>query len=126
MATISYTKPVTRLAAQRDAYLVLWEGLVSGSLDGEALDLNDQKFSGGLERCVQFVGTFSTTTVVLQGSNDGSAWATLNDPLGTAISATATGSLFQVLESPRYIRPIITVEGTTPDIDCYLVIKGVR
>jgi hypothetical protein len=62
---------------------------------------------GSGDRCFEATGTFGGATIVLQGSNDASNWYTLKDPGGTAISLTSTG-LRQVLENPRYLRPLVS------------------
>ena len=59
------------------------------------------------DRCVQFGGTFNGGTVVLEGSNDGSTYFTLNDVQAAAISKTAA-ALEQVAEVPRYTRPRVS------------------
>lgn len=66
------------------------------------------------DRSVQFGGTFgSGGTVVLEGSNDGATFFTLNDPFGNAITATAA-SLSQVLETTAFVRPRVSAgDGAT-------------
>ncbi len=59
------------------------------------------------DACVQVTGTFGGGTVTIEGSNDNTTWATLNNAQGTALTFTATG-LKQVTERPRYIRPAVT------------------
>ena len=54
-------------------------------------------------------GTFGTSTVTIQGSNDSTngtdgVWFGLVDPQGPAISKTAN-AIEQVLENPLWIRP---------------------
>jgi hypothetical protein len=56
------------------------------------------------DRSVQVTGTFGGATVVFEGSNDGSNYVTLSDPLGNAISVTGA-DLFQVSELPLWVRP---------------------
>ncbi len=54
---------------------------------------------------VQVTGNFGTGgTVVVEGSNDGVNWATLNDLGGTALSFTAAG-LRGVRERVKWLRP---------------------
>jgi hypothetical protein len=63
---------------------------------------------------VAISGTFGGATVTLQGSNDGTNWFTLNDPLGNDLawlSSTATTGLRQIAENTLYLRPI-TAGGT--------------
>lgn len=62
------------------------------------------EFPGNGDKTVQVTGTFGGATVVLQGSLDGSNWATLKDGAGTAISFTSAG-LASVLENVAYVRP---------------------
>jgi len=59
---------------------------------------------------VQISGTISGSTVTIEGSNDGTNWATLNNAQGVALSFTSLTPtpLKQIVERPRYIRPNIT------------------
>lgn len=56
------------------------------------------------DRSVQIAGTFGAATCVLQGSNDGTNYATLTDPQGNAISKTSA-AIEMVAEVARYTRP---------------------
>jgi hypothetical protein len=56
------------------------------------------------DQTVQVIGTFASATVVIQGSNDNSHWATLTDPLNNNISFTSTG-MATLLQNPLWIRP---------------------
>lgn len=72
------------------------------------------KNPGLADRSVAVTGTFGGATVTLQGSNDGTNWFTLKDPLGnnlTWTSSTATTGLKQIGEITLYLRPI-TAGGT--------------
>lgn len=89
-----------------------WTGLATGSLDGDPLGPEWLEY---VDRTVQVVGTFDGGTVVLQGSNDGANWVTLNAPGNAALSFTAAG-LKQILEACAYIRPLLS-GGTSPVID---------
>lgn len=64
------------------------------------------------DRSVQMAGTWNGATVSLQGSNDGTNWATLTDGLGNSIALTADG-LKQVCEITRYIRAKVTSGSVT-------------
>ena len=70
--------------------------------------------SGYADRSAQIVGTFGAGgTVLLEGSNDGTNYATLNDPQGVAISKTATG-IFEISQIVKFIRPRVSAgDGTT-------------
>jgi len=89
-------------------HAVTWPALANGDT-GEACDVVALP-----DKTVQVVGTFGTGgSITMQGSNDGTNWATLTDPLGNDITFTATG-LKTLLENPLYIRPIVTAgDGTT-------------
>ena len=52
---------------------------------------------------VQATGTWDTATLVLQGSNDGTVWFTLDDVQGTAVSFTANG-FAELSTAAAYIR----------------------
>ena len=64
------------------------------------------------DRSVQFVGTWGGGTVVFQGSNDGTNYATLTDAQTSAISKTAD-ALEQVIELTQMARPNATVSVTS-------------
>lgn len=66
----------------------------------------------GTDRSVQVTGTFGGGTVLIEGSNDGVTWFTLNDLSAAALSFTANG-LKQILELTRYIRPRASVAVTS-------------
>lgn len=74
------------------------------------------------DRSVQVTGTFGGATVLIQGSNDGSTYATLTTPADAALSFTATG-LKQILESTAYIKPSIS-GGTGQTLNIYVHMRG--
>lgn len=83
-----------------------------------------QEWSGTGDQSVQMVGAagaggFNGATVTIQGSNDGTNWQTLTNPLGTAITFTAAG-LQQVSEITRYIRPSLSVATAGTTLTCIL------
>jgi hypothetical protein len=59
---------------------------------------------------------------VLQGSNDGTNWATLNAVVGTNTSFTTAG-MRKVVENPGYIRAV-TTGGTASTISVVVAIKA--
>ncbi len=69
---------------------------------------------GWADRCAQVSGTFGAGGLCLiEGSNDGTNWFTLNDPFSNALSL-AGASLKQITEVPYWIRPHISAgDGTT-------------
>lgn len=86
------------LATHSHLVLFQWAALAAGETGDTA------GFSAGFnDRSIQVAGTFGGTTVTVEGSNDGSNWATLNDVFGDPLSFTVAG-LAQVLECTRYVR----------------------
>lgn len=65
------------------------------------------------DRSVQVSGTFGGATVVIEGSNDGTNWATLTDPQGNALNITSA-KIEQVMEICLHVRPRVSGgDGTT-------------
>ena len=106
--------------ATGDKDTVTWETLTSSNAAGSAYEPGRTRAAIA---AVQFTGTFDSATAVLQGSNDGSTWVTLNDTLGTAISFTAAGYA-EVSTALAYIRPSTSGGSGSQDIDCILVARG--
>lgn len=79
------------------------------------------RYAGAADRTVQIVGTFGGATVTLQGSLDGTNWATLTDAQGNAISVTSA-ALEAVTELVRYIRPVVT-GGSGTDVTVLLLMR---
>jgi hypothetical protein len=67
------------------------------------------------DRSVQVTGTFNGGTLVVEGSNDGTNWYTLNDPQGNALSFT-TAKIEQILEAVAFMRPRVSA-GAGVDLD---------
>ncbi len=83
------------------SYTATWAGLTTGDV-GDAL-----RYAGHADRTVQVFGTFGGATVTLQGSLDGTNWATLNDAQGDPISITAA-KIESVTEAVRFTRPSVS------------------
>ena len=119
MATIALVQ--TRLSRDRARELisVLWETLTNGDTGGPADETDGMAFM--YRKSVQITGTFgSGGTVVIEGSDDGTNYETLNDLQDGALSITAAG-LYEVQEHTRYIRPDVTAGDGTTDLDVTLV-----
>lgn len=65
----------------------------------EALDIGNCA-SGSIQ---SVAGTFGTTTLTLQVSNDGTTWATAKDTAGNDITFTAVGIKY-IQMGPKYMR----------------------
>lgn len=98
------TATITNLKTLDKAFTAVWTFTSNETGDTAELPIGD--------RSVQMVGTWNSATVSLQGSNDGTNWASLTDPLGNALALTADG-LKQVSEITRYIRAKVTSGSVT-------------
>lgn len=118
MATINATMNRKIGNSDDSVILITWVSLIAGSLDGAKVELPEWS-----DNCVQIVAnTTGSATCVIQGSNDGTNWGTLYDAQGTALSFTATGAPKQIVERPRYIRPLLSGGGGTEDWSIFLVL----
>lgn len=108
MATI----PVVRQEGL-NATTFTWEGLDTGD-EGQAIKIEYSKL------VAQAIGAFAGSTVAMQGSLDGVNYVTLNDEAVPAnpCSFTAAG-LKGVLQSPLYIKPLVTA-GAAADLKVVL------
>ena len=105
MATITPTFAKTRgPTGGIDAMAVTWTPMATGDV-GANFGRPDYA-----DRTIQFTGTFGGATAVLEGSNDGVNFFTLNDPVGNALSFTAA-ALKQIAEATAFVRPHITGGG---------------
>lgn len=66
------------------------------------------------DRSVQVIGTLGAGgSVNIQGSNDGSTWATLNDPASVPLATMGVG-IKEILENTQFVRPVVVGgDGTT-------------
>lgn len=78
------------------------------------------EYSNWADASVQFAGTFGTSTVSIEGSNDGTNWAVLNDAQGNALSAVATAKIEQILETTRYKRVVVSAGTGNVSVTFYL------
>ena len=78
--------------------------------------------TGPIACALQVTGTFGGATVVLQGSNDGTTWATLADVLGSTSGLAAAG-VAEYSTSAVYTR-VAATGGTGQDLDIYLSFRG--
>lgn len=108
----------TKAGTIDDSHIVQWSLIGAPTTDTCAAFENPRE----ADRSVQMFGAvgaagFNGATITMQGSNDGTNWFTLTDPLGNAIALTASGGK-QITEISRYIRPSISgaTTGTTPGV----------
>lgn len=109
MATITPT--ISNPSKFKDYSIIYqWSSLTNDTSDvGAALEL-----PGWADRSVQITGTFGAGgTCVIEGSNDGTNYVTLNNLQGSALSLTSA-TVKGIAEITRYIRPRISGgDGTT-------------
>src|SRR4051794_33408164 len=100
MAVVAKTEAELRIPLPSDRKVSVWTwGPMANGDTGDPLEVPE-----AADRSVQFGGTFDTSVVVLEGSNDGVTYFTLTDPQGNNISKNGA-SLEQVEEVCRYARP---------------------
>ena len=114
MAVITPTVTEIKGYGER-AHVVQWAAI------GDSDTCTAVEMPGHTVRSAQIAGTFGSATIVIQGSNDGTNYATLTDPQGNAISKT-TAAIEQILENTRYIRPS-TSGGTGSSINVTLLLR---
>ncbi len=76
----------------------------------------------------QVSGTFDGATCVVEGSNDGTNWATLTSPktaAGASVAASFTSAaILGLAEQPVYIRPKTSGGGAGSAVDVTLVVRA--
>ena len=123
MATITPT--VSKLGGDETVVKVLWEGLtyIDATPGPETFDDGaPAEWPHHADRSVQVLGTFAGSTLVIEGSNDGTNYYTLNDVAGSPLSFTTAG-VKQVQELTQYIRPRVSVGNESMDLDVALVMR---
>ena len=124
------TRSLTRVFPADDTFhkgslrILSWEGLTKATDDvGETLGTDYASYT---ERTVQVIGTFGTGgTCTIQGSIDGTTWATLNDPQGNALTVQAA-KIETILEATPYLRPNITAGDGSTDLDVFIYLRQDR
>jgi|SRR6056300_458744 len=100
------------------ARVVTWTGIATGDTINPITPDHARPAIG----TVTMEGTWGSSTVALQGSNDGTNYFTLKNPQGTDISATGD-AMFEVSTAVLYIRP--TPSGGSGDsINVILAMRG--
>ena len=88
--------------------IIKWTPLVNGDVGAPVSG------PGWADRAFQIEGTFGAGgTVLVEGSNDGTNYRTLNDPFGNPLSITAVG-IYQLTQDALFMRPHVSAgDGTT-------------
>ena len=101
-----------------------WTGLGNGDIGVGPAGNSNLQMPSYPDRTVQVLGTFGTGgSISIEGSNDGTNWVVLSDPLGNALTFTAAG-LKQITEMPDMIRPHVTAGDGTTSLSVYLAARG--
>lgn len=102
------TTTVNNVQPSRGEIVTTWSALANGEAGDKASLL------AYADKTVQVFGTFGAGgSVTIQGSSDGTNWATLTDNQGSDLTFTAAG-IAMIIENTRYIRPNCTAgDGTT-------------
>lgn len=126
MATVTVSSPVSpRKMDYRGVYVNEWTPLTTTNTDGSWIELPRHS-----DRSVHVSGTFGVGgSVRIQGTNqvDGSGLpinpVALSDQGGTALDITAA-SIKTVLQTSRFIRPLVTAGDGTTSLTVTLISKG--
>lgn len=98
---------------QKGVVQVQWSDLDAGET-GQSVDVSRWQ-----EKTIQIGNSPGTSTITVQGSNDGTNWATLNAKAmdaDSAIPLSALGAgIYSILENPRLIR-VVAAAGDTSNI----------
>lgn len=95
-----------------------WPAMQSGD-DGQPIEL-----ANFADRSVQVVGDFGVGgNVRIEGSLDGTNYATLTDPQGNALDIT-TAKIEAITELVRWIRPRVTAGDGSTNLTVIMLLKG--
>jgi len=112
------TSPTIQIVSGGSAKVISWVGLANGQ-SGDSVE--DSLWA---DRSVQVTGTFGAGgSVTIEGSNDGTNWASLTDPQGNNLSFS-TSKIETVIEMVRFIRPNITNGDGTTSLNIVLFQRG--
>lgn len=118
MATITPTKTKLNVVPNGSAWRIQWANMANGDT-GAPVSLTNF-----FDRSVQVTGTFGAGgTVVLEGTNDGTNYSTLNNPADTALSLQAA-AIEQVTEITEMVRPDVTAGDGTTDLTVTMVVSS--
>jgi hypothetical protein len=108
------TVPAQTTNPAPEVIALTWSGMANGDVGGQA---SAPQFA---DKSVQASGTFTALTI--EGSNDGTNWATLHDNTGAALTFTGPG-IKVVLENTLFMRPN-TITAGAADVKVIVIGKG--
>jgi hypothetical protein len=113
MTTINHSKAAT---GYTNAFVAEWMAMQNGDV-GDAFATAPYT-----DKSVQVVGVFGAGgTVTIQGSNNGTDWATLSDEQGNALTFSTAG-IKMPAQATQFIRPTVAGDGTT-NVDVLIFFK---
>jgi hypothetical protein len=102
------------------SYLHTWSNLTTANQDGSAVSI-----PGAADRTIHCIGTLGVGgAVTMQGSNDGTNWATLTDFQDADVIFTAVDTIKILAEAPLYIRPLNTAGDGSTDMSILMFSRG--
>jgi hypothetical protein len=113
MATITPSRAQTQ---NTKAFVQQWVNMGNGD---EGAPLGNSQYT---DRSAQVVGFFGGASVVIEGTNNGTNWATLTDLQGNPLSFT-TEKIELVAEATLQIRPRVVGGDVSTDLSVYLLVK---
>lgn len=116
MATIPHSRAATGSSV---AFVATWPSMAQGD-SGDPLP-----FSQYADKSVQVAGTFGGATLRVEGSNDGTNWATLTDPQGNDLLITSA-KIEMVTEATLWVRPVVVSGDGTTSLTVSMLCKEVR
>ena len=119
MATVNPTISRNQAGGDDSILVATWTPLTTANADGATM-----KYPEWADRTFSVTGTFGAGgTLVIQGSNDGTNWFTLNSAAGaTAASFTAAG-IKTMIELPLFVRPFVSAGDGTTSLSVILVAR---
>ncbi|HLP66395.1 MAG TPA: hypothetical protein VK181_02630 [Rhizobium sp.] len=96
---------------------ITWDPITGAVGDTEVELKGSKPLAGSVQVISGTPGSFT-----LQGSNDGSNWATLKDLQGNAIALTALGAMAEFTTAARYVRPL--GDASSSAAVCRVVFRG--
>ena len=113
---------VVNEVGQRDGSMMLWKWiLLTATPDGIPVQIPE--WADRTWMIGSAGDAFGAATVVIEGSNDGVTFYTLNDAAGGAALSTTVGTCKTVIQNPLYMRPNLSVVGVAASITVYLLVR---
>lgn len=120
-ATVGNVGDKTSAATGQSIESFFWETLTETNADGSPIQVGQNV----VDIVFHVIGSDGTGgTLKLQGSNDGTNWASLTDSTGTVAEGLVADSLTSLAFIPLQVRPYVE-GGTTVDYDVYAIVRYV-